>query len=587
MKYWLLIIYILSLTFQLFGQQIFEREKRDNNWLLGGSPVIDGAPFDVVKINFSNEEPLFEEMNIGINFHLSNSSISSSDEGLLLYTNGAEIRNSNNDTLAINLASTQLLQSWTNIGYPLSQGVLFLSLPNSDSIYYLFHTDAEVQETGDVFTENLYITVIDVEAEQEPIIHRDVSIINDTLTMGRVVADRHANGRDWWIVVPEANKNSYYSILFSPNGIEEINNFAIGDSINMGVSQSRFSPNGQNYARIDIIEIGEDSPHKISLYDFDRCTGEFTSFSTFSFPEVGSISGGMVFSENSRFLYAMAWLGVYQFDLWAEDVSASKIKVLEFDTLPPGGASGTFGLSQLAPNGKIYVSATGANEYLSVIHKPNLKGVACQAEVRAIELAVNNFESIPNHPYYGLGPLDGSSCDTLNIDNPAPQVAFDYVIADSMAFTVDFYDGSIFSPDQWYWEFGDGATSTEHFPSHTYMDYGSYQVCLTASNATGSNTVCQEVLFNINSTKEEGQKAVYKVWPNPSSNNINISSDRSFSDASEVRLYTVQGRRVMTHSLSGGLKSHRFNIGHLNSGIYWLEVNDRYGNLWREKVFVQ
>jgi hypothetical protein len=570
----------------LFGQQIFEREKRDHVWLLGAS-TLNGGLYDVVKMDFTNQEELYQGISKGIRFYLSNSSISDSEGNLLLFTNGIEVRNTYNDTLVTNLAPTELSQDWLDTGYPLAQGALFLPLPQSDSIYYLFHADREWLENGVEQTQNLFLTVINSNSNkgQGAIVQRDISIINDTLSFGRIVACRHANGRDWWIVMPELDNNQYYSVLLSPNGVENIQNFQIGDSFETGISQSQFSPSGDYYVRIDVKYV--DDPYRGTIYEFDRCTGLFTSSKTFYFEDTAFVSGGVAFSENSRFLYAVAWLGIYQYDLLAEDVSASKVKVLEFDTLPPGGASGTFGLSQLAPDGKIYVSTVGATEYLSIIHKPNLKGSACEAEIRAVELPVRNYSSMPNHAYYGLGPLDGSSCDTLNIDNPAPQLAFDYVIADSTAFIVDFYDGSIFSPDQWYWEFGDGATSTERFPSHTYMDYGSYQVCLTASHATGSNTVCQEILLNINSTKEEGQKAAYKVWPNPSSNIINISSDRPFTDASEVRLYTVQGRRVMTHSFPGGLKSHRFNIGHLNSGIYWLEVNDRYGNLWREKVVVQ
>jgi hypothetical protein len=571
----------------LFGQQIFEREKRDHVWLLGSSPADDSIPINTIQMDFSDEENFYQGINSEMRFYLSNASICNSNGDLLLYTNGIELRNSNHDTLATNLAPTDLSQNWLDTGYPLSQGVLFLPLPQSDSIYYLFHADRELQDNGEEWTEKLYNTIINTEGNQEVgiVLEKENVIIDDTLAWGRIVSCRHANGRDWWVIVPERDNNFYYSILLTPEGIDQILHFQIGENFETGILQSQFSPDGNYYARVDIKYV--DDPYKVTIYRFDRCNGVFTSFKTFYFEDTAFVGGGAVFSESSRFLYAVAWLGVYQFDLLAEDVSASKIKVLEFDTLPPGGASGTFGLSQLAPNGKIYVSTVGATKYLSVIHKPNLKGVACEAEIRAIELPVINDSSMPNHAYYGLGPLDGSPCDTLNIDNPAPQVAFDYVIADSMVFSVDFYDGSIFSPDQWYWEFGDGAISTERFPSHTYMDYGSYQVCLTASNATGSHTVCQEVLLNINSTKEEGQKAAYKVWPNPSSNNINISGDRPFTDASEVRLYTVQGRRVMTHSLPGGLKSHRFNIGHLNSGIYWLEVNDRYGNLWREKVVVQ
>lgn len=43
------------------------------------------------------------------------------------------------------------------------------------------------------------------------------------------------------------------------------------------------------------------------------------------------------------------------------------------------------------------------------------------------------------------------------------------------------------------WNFGDGGTSTQANPGHTYTSAGTYNVCLTATNACGSNQTCQQV----------------------------------------------------------------------------------------------
>jgi beta propeller repeat protein len=47
--------------------------------------------------------------------------------------------------------------------------------------------------------------------------------------------------------------------------------------------------------------------------------------------------------------------------------------------------------------------------------------------------------------------------------------------------TVSFTDRSSSTPQEWYWEFGDGAVSTEKNPAHTYMETGQYTVRLTTS----------------------------------------------------------------------------------------------------------
>ncbi|WP_231593713.1 PKD domain-containing protein [Methanosarcina siciliae] len=53
--------------------------------------------------------------------------------------------------------------------------------------------------------------------------------------------------------------------------------------------------------------------------------------------------------------------------------------------------------------------------------------------------------------------------------------------------TVNFTDQSTGSPTSWFWDFGDGANSTEQNPVHTYSAAGNYTVNLTASNAGGSD----------------------------------------------------------------------------------------------------
>ncbi len=59
---------------------------------------------------------------------------------------------------------------------------------------------------------------------------------------------------------------------------------------------------------------------------------------------------------------------------------------------------------------------------------------------------------------------------------------------------VTFTDNSGGYPTSWTWNFGDNtANGTQQNPSHTYAANGNYYVCLTATNAGGSNTYCDTV----------------------------------------------------------------------------------------------
>ncbi|WP_342679022.1 PKD domain-containing protein [Methanofollis sp. UBA420] len=58
--------------------------------------------------------------------------------------------------------------------------------------------------------------------------------------------------------------------------------------------------------------------------------------------------------------------------------------------------------------------------------------------------------------------------------------------------TVSFTDTSTGDVTGWRWDFGDGSTSTEEHPSHTYASAGTYTVSLMVSNPYASNTTVQK-----------------------------------------------------------------------------------------------
>jgi uncharacterized protein (TIGR02145 family) len=70
-------------------------------------------------------------------------------------------------------------------------------------------------------------------------------------------------------------------------------------------------------------------------------------------------------------------------------------------------------------------------------------------------------------------------------------VVVDFSVADtdiSLGNSVAFTDNSVLATTTWQWDFGDGNTSTEQNPTHTYTAEGTYTVSLTASNGVLSST---------------------------------------------------------------------------------------------------
>lgn len=82
-----------------------------------------------------------------------------------------------------------------------------------------------------------------------------------------------------------------------------------------------------------------------------------------------------------------------------------------------------------------------------------------------------------------------NAADEPAIPSPKPIVGFSYE-ADGLS--VSFTNSSRYATS-YSWDFGDGSTSTQESPSHTYASAGIYTVILTATNSVGSSSTQQEL----------------------------------------------------------------------------------------------
>ena len=79
----------------------------------------------------------------------------------------------------------------------------------------------------------------------------------------------------------------------------------------------------------------------------------------------------------------------------------------------------------------------------------------------------------------------------VTIVNALPLASYTYDDANDP--TIVFTDNSFNSPTTWFWDFGDGSTSTNQNPTHDYAFADEYTVCLAATNQYGTDSVCGSV----------------------------------------------------------------------------------------------
>ncbi|MCB9234930.1 MAG: PKD domain-containing protein [Bacteroidia bacterium] len=143
------------------------------------------------------------------------------------------------------------------------------------------------------------------------------------------------------------------------------------------------------------------------------------------------------------------------------------------------------------------------------------------------------------------------------------------------------------------WDFGDGSTSTQAYPIHTYPSAGTYMICLVVNNATCADTFCDTVTVTQkmassltisfmgtgNGTGGTVLEELIQVFPNPFEGAFSVELVLNQERIVRTELFDLQGRTVIPvqeNILSPGTSRLNFPTGDLSKGIYFLQI--RYGN---------
>ncbi|MCB9307256.1 MAG: PKD domain-containing protein [Lewinellaceae bacterium] len=569
----------MFLSLSVYGQP------HDFTWLIGYTTAIPPQQGDldgISLLNFGNGNlESLELVNLDYDFTHNNSAFSDSSGNLIAFFNGIQVEDAsyhimeNGQEMDKYIVTGSHYRKYSDEFLP--QGSIFLPWPaHPDSLFLIYGGKANYGSAAQVIlgSLNLSYALIDLKGNNGlgKMVEREQMLLEDTIGNGQITACKHANGRDWWVLIWEADAARVYRFLVNPKGISSKGQQTVDFPIYSGAGQTCFSPDGRFYAIYN--GISDAMGTYLNIFDFDRCLGLLSNQRQFHHP-VG-LYGGVSISPNSRFLYGNFQDTVFQYDLYADDIIGSQKLVVVRDDYP---YPKRFYLSQLAPDGKIYTSSTSGSRWLHIIHNPDEEGAACQYHQRGLLLPTVNSYSVPNFPNYRLGPLDGSPCDTLGLDNiPKAWWRYDQDTLDPLL--VRFHDLSYYEPAAWSWDFGDGsAGSSERHPTHQFNSTGAYQVCLTVDNPDGSDTHCKMLYLGVSGQNAPISQRLVSVSPNPFGEHLNLVLDGQESNDIRFLMYNWSGRLVLEAPVSTG--ANELNTEALPVGIYFWEVilgNDRIGS---------
>jgi PKD repeat protein len=434
---------------QLYVSDCNQIESSQGNWYFG----------DYCAIDFSNGTPSpNNSAAVPMTILQYEGSVSVSDDlgNLLFYSDGVNVWD-NTHTL-VN-PSNPLPGSVSNTQY--------ICVPNPGNQNQYFFFIPPVLGSNGLF----YYAIIDVAASVTVSAPIQITLPTGTSTTSeQITAIPHCNGLDYWIIVSATNiQRQFYVYRLSPQGLTNANlttqkpdiypttgNFITGG----GLGQLKASPDGTRLALVSEMV----TFYGFSVYNFDNTTGEITNevvlenFVTYY---------GCSFSPNSQVLYATSGNRMYQYDL---SNNSSNM------TIMPDNITGL----QLGPDNRIYSSVI-LGPYLMSIDDPN----------NVSNPAYNNFavDFAPVSPiiltWYGLPSF---------IDATQPPVNPSFTYTQTSCPTVDFQVDECWADYNLLWNFGDGVgTSTLPNPTYTYTSTGTFNVLLTLSLGTFSQTITQSV----------------------------------------------------------------------------------------------
>ncbi len=168
-------------------------------------------------------------------------------------------------------------------------------------------------------------------------------------------------------------------------------------------------------------------------------------------------------------------------------------------------------------------------------------------------------------------------CDTIDISciqQPQCQAMFQVTMGNGCSDLMFFDGSSVDSGDavnSWSWTFGDGSTSSDQNPNHTYTSDGGYEVCLSIATDQGcSSTYCDSVFIDCQLSVEESDLSLdFDIAPNPANDVITIS--RSVNEKVDYKIMSLTGSVEQEGQLQ--LKNEKINISNLSKGVYIVLIN--------------
>jgi PKD repeat protein len=178
-------------------------------------------------------------------------------------------------------------------------------------------------------------------------------------------------------------------------------------------------------------------------------------------------------------------------------------------------------------------------------------------------------------------------CDTIVIDCNCEKPEAEFIMSQNGNFC-QFTDQSILYDipnTTWLWDFGDGQTSTDQNPTHTYLSDGTFVACLTVSDSCETDMTCMNMIIQVAGFNEIG-KDEFSVYPVPANDAVIVAFSGTNSEEATLYVRDLLGNLIMKRSLITEGKQ-TIDVSDFANGKYILQLIDASGNETHRSITVQ
>ncbi|MBK7945413.1 MAG: PKD domain-containing protein [Flavobacteriales bacterium] len=237
------------------------------------------------------------------------------------------------------------------------------------------------------------------------------------------------------------------------------------------------------------------------------------------------------------------------------------------------------------------ITATTPGEHLVCLHMSDTNGCLAYA-CDSVILGPDGLIDTPNCQA-GFWVIQAYEFDTINPNGGPVPIPYELWVWNLSTGT---------SPFQFEWDFGDGTSSTEAYPTHVYGNSGPYLLCLTMSDAAScTSSYCDSVsidgdgfyegmvlesvvrsgftirvLNQLPTAIEEQSFFEQRLWPNPVSENMSLSFRSTVSGTVPMSIIDLNGRVLQQDQFAVVHGDNRIDLSasHLVPGMYVLRIGN-------------